>query len=408
MKDITLLYAVGEIDDDLIEQASDHSASKVTAPKKNRGKSILKWTALAACLVLIACAYPAISLIIGSFNTGALISVPSGDPHTNVPGFITTGETHTGNPVTAETGETHTGDPVTAETGETHTGTPVTSGTGEQHGGYGQGGGEAQFLYLYFEELLKYPTDFIIGELLSLTKKDEHYYFTFSVKKDYRDNGFGAEVVVQVDVSENIADLTYPTYGNPMTVGKSYYLLLDRYSPSVYSESEDDIFAFVNDSLCIPADAAEDGAFLYGTDLKDHFKTQEALSAFSSGRFDTFILEKIKDNPLRRGTEYIRSDDVQTIIRLSDYVLTVKVNGLYDESFTGDRLTGSCVVENVLKGEVENTTVTIIFPGDKVEKGSSYIVALDKTSKTSTIFILSSKNSIFDISEYDRITSYID
>ena len=399
MKDITLLYAVGEIDDDLIEQASDHSASKVTAPKKSRGKSILKWTALAAGLVLIACAYPAISLILGSFNTGAPISVPSGDPHTNVPGFITTGETHTG-------------DPVTAETGETHTGTPVTSGTGEQHGGYGQGGGEAQFQYLYFEELLKYPTDFIIGELLSLTKKDEHYYFTFSVKKDYRDNGFGAEVVVQVNVSENIADLTYPTYGNPMTVGKSYYLLLDRYSPSVYSESEDDIFVFVNDSLCIPADAAEDGAFLYGTDLKNHFKTQEALSAFSSGRFDTFILEKIKDNPLRRGTEYIRSDDVQTIIRLSDYVLTVKVNWFYN-NHTGDRLEGSCLVENVLKGKFDITdkNVSIIFPIGKVETDCSYIVALNDLGSgdyAPVFFSMSSKNSIFDISEYDRITSYID
>ena len=257
---------------------------------------------------------------------------------------------------------------------------------------------------LDFEEYLKYATDFIEGEFISYEQKDQLGYCTFDVIKDYRENGLNGEVIVTYMPADHISEGII--YDVPFVLGEKYLIPLSR-SSSVFAE--DDILSFASELLVIPANDYKKSAALYGTPLREHIKTQEALDAFDNGRLAEYILEAVKDNPrISDGIPYIVSSDPEEIVAFSDHVIKVTVGKKIIEGFTGQNATYRCTVEEVMKGELQlNARVMIIFAKDQVTEGSSYIVAVREVDSPA-LLQLSSKNGVFDCSEYDAIKELID
>ena len=250
-----------------------------------------------------------------------------------------------------------------------------------------------------FEEYLKYATDFIEGKFVSYRIENGIVYCTFKVINDYRENGLSGDITAHYSAGET----SVSSNEIPFASGVSYLLLLSRQS-SVFTEGDD--FGFVSRNIIIPADGYEKSATLRGDDLRGFIKTQEALDAFDNGRLAEYIKEAVKDNPrIADGIPYTVSSDPKEIIAFSDYVFKVKIDDLESHSLKGDRITGYCIVEETMKGDLDNTNIMITFPMGQVEQGSSYIVAV---CGSGSFFVVSSKNSVFNCSEYDTVKELID
>ncbi|MBR5767712.1 MAG: hypothetical protein IKX86_03435, partial [Clostridia bacterium] len=106
-------------------------------------------------------------------------------------------------------------------------------------------------------------------------------------------------------------------------------------------------------------------------------------------------------------TDYIRSDDVKVIVNESVYVFRISVEDIVFQSLSGDRGMYDCTVLETIKGKdgKEITTALFILPFPKIESGTEYIVAV---SPLDNVFIISSKHSVFDPSEYETIKGLID
>lgn len=270
----------------------------------------------------------------------------------------------------------------------------------------------AEMRYLHFEDLLVDVTDLIEGVFISQTEKDGIFYYEFNVVKNLRGKSTGKTIIVQsvpADYTITGTDIKYSTYDVNYEYGKSYLLLLSRHS-SVYTEG--DVFSFVNDSLIIPLDtlsisnSASEDMSLYGKKLGDQLKDQATISAINQGNMKEYILEQIINNPLSNENAYITSTDINDILAMSEYVFVVKIEELFMESYTKDRITYCCSVENILKGTLNKQDVKITFPINEVEIGNSYIVAVNELQGTeANYFVMSSKNSIYDLSHYETIKS---
>ncbi|PWL99693.1 MAG: hypothetical protein DBY04_01175 [Clostridiales bacterium] len=268
----------------------------------------------------------------------------------------------------------------------------------------------AELQYVCFENLLGKTTDLIEGEFVSQTNINGLYYYEFNVIKNLRGNNTENTIIIQsipADYSVINTDINFSTYDVKYKQGSSYLLLLSRHS-SVYTEG--DVFSFVNDSLFIPLSNSinhavkQQEASLYGMKLTDHLSSLQAVSSLNNGEFKEFILGKIQTNPLRYESEYIDSLNINSVIERSEYVLKIKVDDLYMGSYTGDRLTYNCTVEEILKGVLNKQNIKITFPTNTVEIGNFYIVALSELEGTSqNFFIISSKNSIYDCSNIESI-----
>lgn len=273
----------------------------------------------------------------------------------------------------------------------------------------------AEMQYLYFEDLLGDVTDLIEGNFVSLTEEGGVYYYEFNDVKNLRGKGTDSTIIVQsvpADYSIIGTDIQFSTYDINYESGRSYLLLLSRHS-SVYTEG--DVFSFVNDSLIIPLDTLSSSFLtseemsLYGETLSNHLKNHDTNLAVEQGNMKEFVLEKIQDNPLSNENDYIISTNVSDILAMSEYVLVVKIDELFMESYTKDRITYCCSVEEVIKGLLNKQDIKITFPIDEVEIGSSYIVAVNELQGTgANYFVMSSKNSIYDLNQYESIINIVD
>ena len=98
------------------------------------------------------------------------------------------------------------------------------------------------------------------------------------------------------------------------------------------------------------------------------------------------------------GQRYTTASDYPTIIAESDYVLEVRITGLYVEGVTGNSNTYFCKILDNLRGEElnaieESGEILISFLKGSVEIGESYIVMINKVGIDSVIYTQSSRNS---------------
>ena len=270
--------------------------------------------------------------------------------------------------------------------------------------------------YMYFEDLMNYVTDLVEAKYLGAeaTVDPSVFYLKFETVKNIRGNGVDETVYVQIHPSEyyvNEKNVSFSTsdFDKQYVPGLTYLLLLARWS-SVYNDY--DLFGLVTDSLVLPLDDLNNPdeqshrLTLYGTDLSDHFREEETLSSFKNGNLENYILEKVKNNPLCKGYDYIKSTDPVEVIRQSEFIFKIKVDEKEIESFDGSRATYSCQVEEVLRGNAVSQWISITFLSGTVEIGKSYVVALNNTGGAA-YYTLSSKQSLFNTSDIDWIRDLV-
>lgn len=102
--------------------------------------------------------------------------------------------------------------------------------------------------------------------------------------------------------------------------------------------------------------------------------------------------------------EYIKNDDLKTIVKESGYIVEVSLNELYRSTDTVDVYL--CDVDECIKGNInmsEKNQIIIPFFKNTVKHKKKYIVQLNSDTNDSYIYFLSSKNSVQDIDEKDKI-----
>ena len=104
------------------------------------------------------------------------------------------------------------------------------------------------------------------------------------------------------------------------------------------------------------------------------------------------------------GTPYTKITTLKELLDFSGNVFKIKVNDLRVYSNKGDRISGYCTVEEVLKGERSQSEIYIVFPMGQVEEGASYIVAVRGSG---SFFVATTMNSVFDCSQYNSIKDLI-
>ena len=261
--------------------------------------------------------------------------------------------------------------------------------------------------YLYFEDYLETVTDLVEGRFVSSTQEGALIYCIFEAVNDLRGNGLNGTVTVRykpADCTFADANGEFSTYDAKFIAGTTYLLPLIR-ATSVYIDGYS--YYFSADSLIIPVQDYEQSAELYGTPLRGHIKTQEAMEAFDNGELAGYILETIRDNPRVFGTPYTESTDIAEIVGFSDHVLKVTVGVKIQDGDSGDRTTYKCRIDEVLKGDIgPDLEPWVVFPAGKAEQGGTYIVAVCEVDSP-TFLVMSSKNSVFDCSEYDTLKEII-
>ena len=266
--------------------------------------------------------------------------------------------------------------------------------------------------YISFDEVLPLATDVIKARYVNMSMEyDGTCYFEFDVIESVR--GLNLETKITV---ENLAteyyidgDIGYSSYDIGYTKGNSYLLLLIRHT-SVFSDQYH--FNFVHDGLYIPLDDSEKSTLnskeckMYSSNLKDHIESQDILNAFNTGTFEEYAKKIIEPNPFVLGVDYIKSTAIEDVIKGSEYVFEVTVKEKDPFETPPDRIWYICDVITAYKGVHKSNSINIIFPINTVEPGKSYIVAVQKISDSS-IFIISSKNSVFSTDLKDQIENLI-
>lgn len=269
----------------------------------------------------------------------------------------------------------------------------------------------AAYVYMSFDELLRYSTDIVKARFIRVTMESNGmYHYEFEVIESVR--GLGLEQTLTVD--NQAADcyitdtnITFSTYDVQYEYGKCYLLLLQRWT-SVYKEGYS--FGFVSDSLIIPID--EDGksylasneSLLYGSNLSNHLGSVEIADEFEKGTFEQYAVNSVKENPMVLGDDYIKSTVMSDVLCGSEYVLEVTVKFVTSQSYNGDRATYRCEVMSVYKGNYTEKTPKITFPAGTVEVGETYIVAVN-AGDSQAYLTMSSKNSVYSTSQREEIIS---
>ena len=258
-----------------------------------------------------------------------------------------------------------------------------------------------------FEEALPQVTDVIIGRFKKMRTQNDNsalgktYFYEFVVEQNLRGNGTDSTTIVVV----SDPSFVFPSFFED----QKYLLLLRRHGKSVTNDEEVLFFA---SNFYIPL--YDNVTPIYGwakwkdKDLKDSIKDQTVKNAFNNGTFIDYIVEQVKDNPLIIEHPYIESTDINDIINGSD-VLKVHINNLSVTSYDGTRETFSCNLLEALKGkQYTSSQISIAFEAGDVKVGQDYIVAVEAAENAGdSFFVVSSKNSVFELSEENNIKAII-
>jgi hypothetical protein len=158
---------------------------------------------------------------------------------------------------------------------------------------------------------------------------------------------------------------------------------------------------------------------MYGESLDAHTASLDfASKSLTREHIVSFAGERTANNPPAR--EHIRAMYLPDIISGSPYVLVVEVNEplrLVHEQVTRDWMETDIyyfTVVRALKGDIDEThTLSMSFFADTVSPGDIVIIAAERLRDTterlegSNMFIMTSRNSVHDISKLDEIMPMI-
>ena len=257
--------------------------------------------------------------------------------------------------------------------------------------------------YATFEQLLESATDIVKGKCIDIIQKETYTEYKFSILEHYlgenRDEIF--VYVPKEGVRVQGKYISYDTDDISYNINDSYFLVLTRYVNIFY---EHDRYWNAGGNLFLPVDDLTN-ASIYGEEISKHSTTNIQKIISSKESLSDYFKAYKNNAPQFYGIDYIKTNDVNTIIESSDYLLKIKILDEDYNDILDDRNIFNCMVVSSFKGDVEvQSKIEIVFPKGSVIQGNEYCVALYEIDNCSPrSFVVSSKYSVFDKTKFDNI-----
>ncbi len=250
--------------------------------------------------------------------------------------------------------------------------------------------------YSSFDDILESADVILTGEIKNISSHpdyDEYDVQVSSVKK--------GNVGDSVDVRNYFFEYTYE-YNNVQgegrtsteyEIGESYVFILQCIE-NVYEKR----YVIISDAY-IPI--SNDGV---STVLSNEIKgVGDPVSYINSYEFNNE-----SGDGRNLSLDYIKSSDLKEIAEKSDYIVKVRLKELYHSTDVVDVY--SCDVLQDLKGKIHmdgDSRIIIPFFKKTVKADEEYVVLLNTDSKDSNIYMLSSKNSVYDAADGEKFVSML-
>ena len=276
--------------------------------------------------------------------------------------------------------------------------------------------GQMDGLYYDFEEAIDSATDIVKAKCIDIsfsTIDHPEKVYEFQVEERFLGEDTTDTIFVycyyKYRVSLGNHDKGYSfMFDTSYETGETYYLILRR-DVSVYYEH--DHYRDKSAQIKIPANNIHNST-MYQEPLTEH----SDISILESEQdFENYIVNYLEshpnpDRPLYSGIDYVKSDDLETIVNDSDFVMKIKV-GEIEHEFNDNIAFYNCTVTSCLKGDVEEDSRIIVkFVKKDVLKGWTYIVTATEsisTDKSSRCFMYSAKDSVYSIFREFQIRKYL-
>jgi len=266
--------------------------------------------------------------------------------------------------------------------------------------------------YLTFEQALESATDVVIAQYLR-SRPFGKYLLEFEFLVSDRILGEASErifVYVDTSVGNHIIGASYKVSYHPENIalfpGTNYLLPLVSINHPLANTHEDG-FMFIR-NIVIDLDKPE-RSFMYSEPLASH--TDYLDHDASPDDIVEIVQELTQDNEVILSP---RLESLEDILLFSPYVFVVEINepfSLSSEQRTTDwRKTDlyNVIVSQIVKGEREIGFEGVIeFAAGTVFTGEQHIVAVEAISEGSLWFRMTSRNSLFQISQLKEITEIL-
>lgn len=256
---------------------------------------------------------------------------------------------------------------------------------------------EAEEEYMSLEEAINESYCIVLASLTDIEESD-----------DLREYVFNTEEVLQGDMSEDTfyvsegygnievigTDISYTTVSPTFKVGNKYVLVMSKYS-SVYLDN-DEYSNLCN--ICLQVDDNNDvvQSTMYQVDLNNDFNNLEDIVRY----IDEVTLPLKVAKAL--GIPFIESDNLSEIAANSQHIVRVRISDISIPVKHGNRNTYYCDVLEELKGSADSRIQAVLFK-NTVVIGNEYILLLNKDTEASLIYTLSSRSSVIDIKDSDKV-----
>ena len=275
---------------------------------------------------------------------------------------------------------------------------------------------EATYHYLTFEEALsEFATDVVIVQYVDHRPfGDNLLEFEFIVLE--RVLGYAADRIfvyvdptIEADVFGSDMAVVYRPGDLTFTHGTTYMLALIGID-SPYANTRENGFTFIRNIVINLDDTAS--SMMYSEPLALHSESLDFDGSDVVQEIISYAIELTYDNP--PAMEVIRSQAVEDITNESPYVLIVEINEplrLSNEQESTDWMATDIyfvTVVEALKGDINvGYEFVMIFNADTVLPGERHIIAIEELEEGIGWYRLTSRNSLFQMSQFDEITSVL-
>ena len=213
----------------------------------------------------------------------------------------------------------------------------------------------------------------------------------------YASRGHGSILDAEANISFSMDDLSF-------SLGTTYLLpLIEVWQP--HTTAHEDGYLFIRNIIINLDDPAQSTMFSQSL-FHDAVGLDFSSTTLSSNQVVSYVADITKNNP--PSTSYIRSHNIEEIIKGSPYVLIVEINEPF--SLNRDRPSDWMqtdiyyfTVVRSLKGDIGYIYEFMVFFADTVRPGEQHIVAVRSLGEGSLSYEFTSRNSLFNMSQLDEI-----
>lgn len=192
-------------------------------------------------------------------------------------------------------------------------------------------------------------------------------------------------------------DFDYESGINKLVEGDNYILVLEEDASVFYDEPHylllGDFYAKLNNNDEIVE------LNLYGNLDEERLFSNVSEAKELIPKLQTSINDVNKNDKV----PFTASSETEEIINIADYVLEIEIIDISRDS--SDRTAYNALVTGCYKGKTEGEIITVL-PKSSVQIGKRYVVALNRVSDTSFIYVISSPYGIFNSTEIEEISAF--